>query len=116
MRQYNLHLAQRGILFLCAVQGRDAAFDQQLTTACMRDHRCAGEEAVAPGMIGMIMCIDHISYRYIQFVFDEFADTKGLIWQSQCIDDHCPLRTRYYPCCYLSVYFALEPKNIFGNS
>ena len=60
-----LDLAQGGILLLCGFQGGDAAFLQQLTAACVCNHGRAREEAISPGMIGMIVCVDHIAYRYI---------------------------------------------------
>ena len=92
------------------------ALDQQCAAACMRDHGCAREKAISPGMIGMVMRVDHITNRHIQFVFDELTDAKRFIWQSQRIDDHRPLRTRYDSRCYLSIDFTLEPKDIFRNS
>ena len=116
LRQYDLHLTQRRVLLLGRLQRWDAALDQQVAATRVRNHRRTGEKAIAPGMVCVVMRVDHITHRNIQFMFDELTDTKRLIWQSQRIDHHRPLRTCHHPRCYLSIYFTLEPKNIFRNS
>src|SRR6185295_13620412 len=82
----------------------------------MCDDRCPREETVAPCEICMIMCIDHITYRHIQFMLDEFADAECFIWQSQLINHHRPLWPSHHTRGYLGINFALEPKDVFRYS
>jgi hypothetical protein len=97
-------------------QGWNAPLDQKVAAAGVRDDRGARKETIAPGMIRMVMGIDHITYGDIQFMFDKFTDAQRLIRQSQRIDHNGPLRAGYHACCHLSIHFTLEPKNVFRNS
>src|SRR5215510_5851743 len=77
LRQDNLNLSQGWVLPFCSLQRWNASLFEQFPTARVRNYCSTWEETTTPRMIGVIMCIDHITHRYIQFVFNEFEDTQG---------------------------------------
>ena len=91
-------------------------FDQQFTASGMADHCRARKETISPGMIGVIMGVDHVTHLHTQLVLDELAHPERFFGQGQCIDHHRPLRTNDHASRNLRIDFTLEPKNIFRHS
>ena len=92
----------------------DAAFFEHGSAVFVRDDGGAGEEAVAPGVVGVVVGVDHIADGDVQFVFDEFADAQGFVGQGEGVDHYRPLRTGDDARRHLRIHFALEPIYIFG--
>ncbi len=67
-------------------------------------------------MIGMIVGIDDVAYRYVQLLLDELAHRQGLFGKSQGIDDDGPLRTGYDASSHLRINFALKPIDVLGDT
>ena len=64
----------------------------------------------------MVMRIDNITNRDVQFFFNKRTHRQSFLWKRQCINNHGPLRACDRSGCYLGIYLALEPINILRDS
>ncbi len=116
VRQHDLDLAQRSILPACHLQGRNTALQQELPAEGMGDDGCTGEEAVAPGMVGVIVGVDHVPHGHAQLMLDELAHAERLIGQRERVNDNGPLRPGNYTGRDQGIHFTLEPEHVFRNT
>jgi len=63
----------------------------------VRQNAGAGEETIAPGMVGVRVGVDHVAYRHTKNVLDELAHLKGLLWCGEGVDDYRPLIANHAP-------------------
>ena len=116
LRQDDLDLPESRILLAGRLQGRDAAFRQQLPATGVRNDRSSSKEAIAPGMIRMVVRIDHVADRHAKFVLNVLAHAERLIRQRQRVNHDRPLRPGDHAGRNLCVDLALKPVDVFGNS
>ncbi len=113
LRSHQLDLLEHRVLAAGAFQREGPFFQHELAAQVVRNDRGAGEKAVAPTVVGVVMGIDDVAYRHSKLFFDEGAHRQGFFGKRQGIDNDGPLRSGDHPCCDLCIDFALEPVDVF---
>ena len=109
MGKLELDLLENGVLFAGCFDGDGAFFHHQVAAKGMGNNCSAGEEAVAPTVIGMVVGINDIAHRHVQLFFDKVPHGEGFFRQCQGINQHSPLRASDGAGGNLGINFTLKP-------